>query len=308
MMALVARAAFPPAAELREVDEPAPAAHEALVAVRATSVNRGEVEWLSMMGDGWCAGWDLAGVVRRTAADGSGPPTGARVAGFLGQGAWAQRVAVPTDRLAVVPDSVGFAGAAAVPVAGLTALRAVQLGGSLQGRRVLVTGAAGGVGRFAVQLAALGGAEVVAVARDGERARGLADLGSDAIVRDPTEDGGYFDLVCDGVGGGSLAAALRVVAPGGDVVSYGNASGAPVSFDAAELFMRAPGARLHALRMDATGGASGFASDLAMLLGLTAAGRLDPQVALETTWRESEQAFAAVMARRVAGKAVLRLD
>src|SRR4030095_12295790 len=94
-----------------------------------------------------------------------GPRAGARVVGFLPEGAWAERVAVPTHALAELPEKVTVSQAATLPVAGLTALHALARGGLLLGRRVLVTGATGGVGDFAVQLARLARAPVAARAR-----------------------------------------------------------------------------------------------------------------------------------------------
>jgi NADPH2:quinone reductase len=127
---------------LAQVPEPEVRCDQALVAVRAVSLNRGEVKRLEAMESGRVTGWDLAGVVQRAAADGSGPPAGARVVGVCnphevgaGTGAWAQRAAVPTENLAVLPDEVGFEAAATLPVAGLTALHALQRGGFLLGRR-----------------------------------------------------------------------------------------------------------------------------------------------------------------------------
>src|SRR5579871_440141 len=126
---------------LREVPEPTPAPSEALIHVAAVSLNRGEVRRAMNAEAGWRPGWDLAGVVQRAAADGSGPPEGARVVGLMQSGAWAQLAAVRTDWLAELPDEVSFEQAAALPVAGVTALRALELGGFVLGKRVLVTGA-----------------------------------------------------------------------------------------------------------------------------------------------------------------------
>src|SRR2546425_3546533 len=131
--------------DLREVPEPSPAPSDVVVEVRAYAMNRGEMNLLQQRPDGWQPGQDVGGVISQAAADGSGPTVGTRVVGIADQGGWSQRVTVPSHRVAAIPESVSFEEAAALPVAGLTALRALGTGGPLLGRRVLVTGASGGV-------------------------------------------------------------------------------------------------------------------------------------------------------------------
>src|SRR6202040_3370120 len=126
--------------ELRQVPEPAPGLHEALVAVQAFSLNRGELRSFRNNEEGWIPGQDISGIVLRQAADGSGPPAGARIVALMDEFGWAERAAVPTQRIAILPDTVSFAA-----VAGLTALRTSRHGAPLVGKRVLITGAAGGV-------------------------------------------------------------------------------------------------------------------------------------------------------------------
>src|SRR5206468_7158846 len=117
---------------------------------------------------------------------------------------WAESAAVPTQRIAVLPDTVSFVAAAALPVAGLTALRTLRHGAPLLGKRVLITGAAGGVGHLAVQLAARSGARVTAVVGSADRVRVLDGLGAAEIVTDITGAQGRFGLILESAGGASL--------------------------------------------------------------------------------------------------------
>ena len=201
-----------------------------------------------------------------------------------------------------------FAQAATLPVAGLTALRVLEICGFVLGKRVLVTGASGGVGRFAVQLAAIAGAHVTALSRNAERARGLRELGASEIVHDLDGDAEY-EAIVEGVGGATLGAALQRVTGRGVVVSFASSDPGPVSFPTRTLFGRAPGARLHGLfifeELERTGSGG---RDLGRLAALVAAGRLDTQIDLEASWREPGPAIEALLERRVAGKAVLLVD
>jgi NADPH:quinone reductase len=305
MRALVAAPGRPANIELREVDEPDREPNEAIVEVRACSLNRGECSALQSAPDGWRPGWDVAGVIAEPALDDSSPPGGTRVTAWASGGGWAERVAVRSGHLAPIPEDLSFESASTLPVAGLTALGTLALGGTLDGSSVAITGAAGGVGRFAVQLAHDAGAKVTAVVGNPERGEGLRELGADDVVVGLEAEGEPFDLILESAGGPNLAAALTRVSPDGTVVSFGNSSNEPTTFEARGFYRRGrPTLHGYFVTYELLEGRLGTAG-LARLVELVSSGRLRVEVGLEVPWTEAASAVTALLERRVRGKAVL---
>jgi len=294
--------------KLAEVADPRPGSAEALVALAATSLNAGEVRGIADSPAGTVLGWDVAGTVVEAADDGSGPAPGTRVVGLVSDGAWAQRVAVPTSALATIPDSVTFAEAATLPVAGLTAWRALELGGLLLRRRVLVTGGAGGVGRIAIQLAHRAGAHVTAVVGRPERAHGLQALGADSIVIGIETAHDTYDVVLESVGGPSLTHALNHLAEQGILVTYGRSAHETATIGEG-WFATHSGASMHGLLVFTQVAQRRLGTEqLTKMLQLIADRQLDPQVSLEVSWRDAAAAARTLLDRNLAGKAVLHVD
>ncbi len=280
MKAVVVERAAPGGLNLSEVPDPEPLPFEALVRVGAISLNLGEVRRTKNKPDGWRPGWDFAGTVERAAPDGSGPPAGARVVGMLDEGAWAERLAVPTKNLAALSDGVTFERAATLPIAGLTALYALGKRGSLLGRRVLVTGASGGVGIFATQLARLGGARAAALVHRPEKRDAVVPYADDVYVgadASAARDGGPYDLILESVGGEVFAGALQLLARDGLLVTFGTSAESRSTIDVAPFY--AHGGRsiygfiiFHELEREPAG------LGLARLAALLAAGTLDVHI------------------------------
>jgi NADPH:quinone reductase-like Zn-dependent oxidoreductase len=296
---------------LADVEEPSPTPSEVLVRVSAVSLNRGEVRRAESSEPGFRPGWDLAGTVERAAADGSGPQEGSRVVGFLPSGAWAELAAVPTDSLAALADGVSFEEASTLPVAGLTALYALEEGGNLLGRNVLVTGASGGAGQFALQLARAAGARVVGLVRREEHVSLVEAAGAHEVVVDESgaaaREKGHYHLVLESVGGEVLGNALSMLAPGGTCVSFGTSAMADVEFDARTFYLTG-GARLYGFILFHEVLARPASQGLDRLVRMVADGRLKPRIEVEAPWTKLGEIAARLLERGYTGKAVLRVS
>ena len=303
--ALVADRSAPGHVALRAAPAPTPAASEAVVAVEAVSLDRGEVRALQHAADGWRPGWDLAGVVVAAAADGSGPRPA------RGSWAWPCRAPRPSGWRCRPTCSPACrrrstpAPAPRCPSPASPRCAPVELD-TVENHTVLVTGASGGVGRFAIQLAAQLGADVTALVSSPERGRPLLALGAATAVVDVPADA-TFDVVLESVGGDVLGTALRSINTGGLIVSFGNSSAAPTTFDATAFYRRG-GARLYAfaLRNELSRSESG-ALDLARLAGMVADRHLDVGITRDEPWTAASAVIESFLRREITGKAVLRI-
>ncbi|MEZ5274220.1 MAG: NAD(P)-dependent alcohol dehydrogenase [Ilumatobacteraceae bacterium] len=305
--------------QVREVDCPEPGEGRVLVDVRAASVN--PLDWHSLTGRPWIArsqsglrlrpghrlGTDVAGVV---VALGPGVTTFAVGDAVFGaaDGALGGLVLAKATSLAHKPEEITFEQAGAVAIAGVTALQALRDKGKVgPGSRVLVNGAAGGVGSFAVQLAKGMGATVTGVCGPAN-VQFVRDLGADAVVdytkEAVTSGGGQYDVIIDNQGNHSARALKRVLVPGGvEVVVGGKKSGRVIGPLATLLRLKL--AFLVGSRRAAPMMAKINADDLATLAQLMAAGSLRPAVTRTFPLADVATAFAEIGAGHARGKLVV---
>jgi NADPH:quinone reductase len=305
VLALIRDGQNDPPVSMIDAPEPEPRSNEAVVEVHASSLNRGELALLAARPDGWQPGQDVAGIVTTAAVSGEGPEVGTRVAGLVEGGAWSERVAIATDRLAELEDGVSFEDAATLGIAGRTALRTVRLAGPLLGRRVLILGASGGVGHLAVQLAVVGGARVTAHVRRPGRGSELIDAGAERVLAGDEPEPASFDAVLDGVGGASLSRAIDAIRPGGTIVLFGATDPTAANLTLLD-FIGHENARIQTYFSYAPTDRESIYSDLKALISLVARGRLRPTVGMTVDWRDTGQALLALRSGEVAGKVVLR--
>ncbi|WNS46871.1 zinc-binding dehydrogenase [Paenibacillus sp. MMS20-IR301] len=296
----------------KEVDAPQAKPWEALVQVKAVSLNRGEVSDAKNQEMSSRPGWDFAGIVLEPAENGAGPQKGAQVVGLLSMGAWSEQVAAPVSLLAEIPDKLTFTEAATLPVAGLTALYALRKGGMLLGKRIFITGSSGGVGLFAHQLAAQSGAFVVGTASTEEKAGLVRENGSDEVIIgysaiSSARKFGPYDLIIDSVGGNTLATLLPLLAPRGVCVAVGFSSSNTAMIDMMNL-VTSGGRTLYSFFLGEELSRQSATDDLSLLVRLVTDGLLIPRIGVEASWTEINTVAHNLMERKFSGKAVLLID
>jgi NADPH:quinone reductase len=306
MRALVADPTASPALSLADVPEPTPGPGELLLDMEAASVNRGEIRSAAKQPPGTVIGWDVAGTV---AALGEGVTTfdvGERVVVLSpNSGSFAERVVVPAEWAAPLPSACDFVTAAALPVAGVTAAGILRLARTHAGDRVLVTGAAGGVGQFTLQLALQTRATVTGQAGREERAAAVRDTGAEALVHpgDGSPVDGEFDVVLDGIGGPMLGPLLDATARNGRMVVYGNSADAESTFRVEAFYPK--GITIFGFRVFTSVPPAQAVKDMATLADQAAAGTLSVKVQATAPLAEALPLIADLYDRKVTGKVVL---
>jgi NADPH:quinone reductase len=306
MRALVADPSASPALSLADVPEPTPGPGQLLLDMEAASVNRGEVRTAARQPPGTVIGWDVAGTVAALGEGVASFDVGERVVALSPSGgAFAERVVVPAEWAAPLPSACDFVTAATLPVAGVTAAGILRLARTHAGDRVLVTGAAGGVGQFTLQLAVAARATVTGQAGSEERAAAVRATGAEALVHpgDGSPVDGEFDVVLDGIGGPMVGPLLEATARNGRVVVYGNSADAPSTFRVEAFYPK--GLTIYGFRVFTSVPPTQAVKDMASLADQAAAGTLEVKVQATAPLADALPLIADLYDRKVTGKVVL---
>ena len=285
---------------IQNLEQPVPQDHEVLLRVRAASLN--PLDWRMKRQR---PGVDVSGEVVEVGGKVTQFKPGDAVFGVC-KGAFAEYACAPEAKLVAKPETISFEQAAAVPVAGLTALQGLRDRGRLQaGQKVLINGAAGGVGTFAVQLAKSLGADVTGVCstRNVEMVRSLgANRVVDYTCEDFTESRERYDLLLDNVGNRTLSAMKRVLAPDGRCVMAGASkqlSALPARLIGAFLISLFSEQKLSFFVANVNRG------DLATLSELISAGKITPVIDRRYPLAEAADAIAYLEQGHARAKVIL---
>jgi len=311
----------PDVLEVREVARPVPKDDEVLVRVHAAGVDPGV--WHLMTGRPYLVrvmgyglrtpkvgtrGRDVAGRVEAVGTNVTQVQPGAEVFG-IGEGSFAEYVCARADKLAPKPANLSFEQAAAVPISGLTALQALRDTGKVRpGQQVLIVGAAGGVGSFAVQLAKAFGAEVTGVAST-TKVELVRSIGADEVIdytREDFADGArHWDLIVDTAGRRSLAQLRRALTPRGTLVIVGGEGGGPWLGGFDRQILRAPLLSVLARQRLRPFVSKERRADLLVLKDLIEAGKVTPVIDRTYPLSEVPQAIRYLEQGHARGKVVI---
>jgi NADPH:quinone reductase-like Zn-dependent oxidoreductase len=308
--------------QLRDIDPPPVGDREVLVEVRAAGVDPGV--WIFMTGRPYAArlafglrrpnvavrGLDVAGVVTAVGARVTRFQPGDEVYGTCGTGSFAEQAAAKEDRLARKPAAISFEQAAATPVSGVTALQSLRDGGVRAGRRVLITGAGGGVGTFAVQLAKAYGASVTGVCSTG-KADLVRSLGADDVIdytrQEVDRDGPVYDVIIDTAGNRPLSLLRRAATPRGTIALVGGGHAKGRVMGGFQRQMAAP--LLSSFMSQRLRGVTARvrAEELAELSPLLESGQVTPVIGHSYPLAEAAGAIRDLSAGRYPGKLVVTI-
>jgi NADPH2:quinone reductase len=306
MLALVADPSASPPLTLADVPEPSAEPGQVVVRMEAASVNRGEVRTAAAQPPGTVIGWDVVGTVVAL-GDGVGDfQVGQRVVGIAPTGgAFAELVALPAVRTVPLPSSADTVIAATLPIAGVAAVNILRLPRVHAGDRVLITGAAGGVGYLAVQLALDARATVTGQAASEQRAAPIRELGAAALIHpgDGAPVDGEFDVVLDGIGGPMFRPLLRATTVGGRMVVFGNSADAESTLRVEDFYSRA--ITIYGFRIFQSVAPEQASRDLAALADEVAAGRIRCMVHATAPLSQALPMIRDLYDRKVTGKVVI---
>jgi NADPH2:quinone reductase len=306
MLALVADPSASPALTLADVAEPSAGPRQLVVRMEAASINRGEIRNARRQPPGKVIGWDVVGTVVALGEGVTEFQVGERVLGLNpAGGAFAELAVLPADWTTPLPSSADSVLAATLPVAGLTAVNILRLARVHAGDRVLVTGAAGGVGLLAIQLAVDAKATVTGQASSERRAAAIRELGAEALIHpgDGSPVEGEFDVVLDSVGGPMFVQLLRATAIRGRVVVFGISADAESTFRVDEFYSKA--ITIHGFLVFQSVAPEQGAKDLAVLADQVAAGRLKVSVHATAPLADAPALVRDLYDRKVMGKVVI---
>jgi len=309
----------PEVLQLKEVEKPKPTETEVLIHLHATAVN--PLDWRRMRAEPFLVrlseglfrptnmilGADIAGRVAAVGEKVTDFRIGDFVFGEISMGGFAEYVSVAAEKLVLVPENLTCKQAAAVPVAALSALQGLRKGEIQAGQQVLINGASGGVGTFAVQMAKAFGAEVTGVC-SARNAALVRSIGADHVIDYTQEDfttlGQQYDLIYDAVGNYSVAAYQRALRPEGRCVVVGFTT---VGHLFQVILLGAWRSKRSRQQIGLLGMAQPNKEDMLTIIEMLKAGQITPVIDREFPLAEAAEAIRYVETKHARGKVIITM-